>query len=178
MTKENPLSPFVKTIGVLLHIKHQNGGDKPQNTRERGQVKNRDHQWCDSLSKKSNINLTASIGILHEDSSQRVEDESTETHYVSKFIFKANNTLSITKVLLNKDLEKSQDLEADTLKIKIGEVETTRVERIKDITRLAKEPEESQEKLNPKEGNTPPRPYHLRDKLAAEEQGTSSTSKW
>jgi len=60
-----------------------------------------------SSNKRFNINLATLMRASHEDLSQRVKNESTKTHYVSKFIFKVNNTLSVTKVFLNKDLDKS-----------------------------------------------------------------------
>lgn len=78
-----------------------------------------------------------------------MEDESKETHYVSKFVFKVNNTLYITKVSLNKDPKKSQDLEAHTWKTEISEVRTTGAEWIEDITRLARELEEEPKEVKP-----------------------------
>jgi len=97
-----------------------------------------------SPSRKHNVNIAALVRSLHEDPSLRTRDESTNTHYVSRFVFKVNNTLSVTKVSLNKDPKKLQDLEAHTLKAQINEVKTTGAERIKDITKLAKELEEKQ----------------------------------
>lgn len=67
-----------------------------------------------ALSKKFNIELAAMIRALHEDLGQRVKDESTKTQYISKFILKVNNTLLVTKVVLNKDPKKSHELEAHT----------------------------------------------------------------
>jgi len=116
-----------------------------------------------SSRKKSSFDLAASIRALHKDPAQRVEDESTKTHYVSKFAFKVNNTLSITKVSLKKDPKKSLDLEVHTLKTEIGEVRTTRAEQIEDITRLAKELEEIQKKSNHEEEDTLPEPCRPRE---------------
>lgn len=68
-----------------------------------------------SLSQKANVDLAALMRTLHEDPNLRIRDQSTKTHYMSRFVFKVNSTLSITKVSLNKDLTKSQDLGAHTL---------------------------------------------------------------
>lgn len=87
--------------------------------------------------------LVASMRALHEDPGQRVEDESTNTHNVSRFVFKVNSMLLVTKVSLNKDQEKFQDLEAQTLKAEIDKVKTIGAKRIRDTTRLAKELEEN-----------------------------------
>lgn len=75
--------------------------------------------------------LVASMRVLHKDPGQRVKDESTKTHYVSRFIFKVNNTLSITRVSLNKNLKESHELEAQMLKSEIGKVETTKASGLK-----------------------------------------------
>lgn len=58
-------------------------------------------------------------------------------------MFKVNNTLSITKVFMNKNPEKSQEMRAQTLKMKIDQIWTTGAERTREITRLAKELEEN-----------------------------------
>lgn len=49
------------------------------------------------------FNLATSIRALHEDPDQRVKDESTKTHYMSRFIVKVNNTLFVTRISMNKD---------------------------------------------------------------------------
>lgn len=56
---------------------------------------------------KLSFDLATSMSALHTNPSQRVEDESTETHHVSRFVFKVNNTLFVAKVFLDKDLKKS-----------------------------------------------------------------------
>jgi len=95
-------------------------------------------------SQKHNVDIAVEIRSLHADPILRTRDESTDTHYVGKFMFKVNNTFSITKVSLNKDPEKPRDLEAHTLKAQINKVKTTRAERFKDIIKLAKELKEKQ----------------------------------
>jgi len=97
------------------------------------------------------FDLAALMMAGHEDRDQTVHNESTKTHYVNRFVFKVNNTLSVTKVFTNKDPEKSQDMEVRTLKTEIGDVKTTRMKRIKEITRLAKELEENHEKASREE---------------------------
>lgn len=86
----------------------------------------------------SRIRLTIDLAALmrggHEGRDWVAHDESTATHYVNRFMFKFNNTLSVTRVFTNKDPEKSQDMRAQTLKEKIGEVKATGDERIKEIT--------------------------------------------
>lgn len=65
---------------------------------------------------------------LHEDPNQKVRDKSMESHHVNRFVFKVNNTLSVTRVFMNKDPKKSQDLEARTVRMEIDEVKTSRAE--------------------------------------------------
>ena len=100
---------------------------------------------------EAHVDIAALVRSLHKDPNLRTRDESTNTHYVSRFVFKVNNTLSVTKFSLNKDPKKPQDLEAHTLKAQINEVKTTRAERIKDITKLAKELEEKQGEIGQEE---------------------------
>ena len=90
------------------------------------------------------IDLAALMRARHEGCDRTIHDESTETHYINWFVFKVNNTLSITRVFTNKDPEKSQDMRAHTLKIEIDEIKTIGVKHIREITRLAKELEEKQ----------------------------------
>lgn len=52
----------------------------------------------------------------------------------------------------------------------IGKIETVGAEKIRDISRLTKELEESQERPSPEGASTLPNPYHPQDKVAAEEQ--------
>ena len=66
-------------------------------------------------------------------------------------MFKVNNTLSITRLFLNKDPEKPQDLEAHTLKAQIDEVSTTEPERTRDILKLAEELEEKRGEVGQEE---------------------------
>ena len=124
-----------------------------------------------SPSRKHNVDIAALVRSLHEDPSLRTRDESTNTHYVSRFVLKVNNTLSVTKVSLNKGPKKPQDLEAHTLKAQTNEVKTTGVKRIKDITKLAKELEERQEKLSLEGDTTSFNPDLLQDQVAAGGQG-------
>jgi len=97
---------------------------------------------------KHNVDIATLIRSLHEDPNLRARDESTNTHYVSRFVFEVNNTLSVTKVALNKDPEEPQDLEARTLRIETDDVKTTGALRIRGISKLAKELEERQGKLS------------------------------
>lgn len=76
---------------------------------------------------------------LHVDPSLRARDKSTDAHYVSRFVFKVNNTFFVTRVSLNRDPEKPQDLEAHTLKNETDEVKSTGVEQIRNVIKLAKE---------------------------------------
>lgn len=80
---------------------------------------------------------------MHKYLIKRVEYELKETHYVRKYIFKANNTFSITRVFLKEYPKKYQDLESHTLKIKSSEVKNTGVEWIKGIIVLAHELEKT-----------------------------------
>jgi len=102
-------------------------------------------------SREHTVDIAAEIRAQHVDPSMRVRDESTDTHYVSRFVFKVNNTLSVTRLFLNKDPEKPQDLEAHTLKAQIGEVSTTEPERTRDILKLAEELEEKQREIGQEE---------------------------
>jgi len=81
-----------------------------------------------SPSQKNNVDIIALIRTLHEDLSLRIKDESTNNYYVSRFMFKVNNTLSITRVSLSKDPKKLQDLEVHILKTETDKVKTTRAE--------------------------------------------------
>lgn len=94
------------------------------------------------------FDLATTMRALYKDPSQKVKDESTEAHRVSWFVFKVNNTLLVTRVFMNKDLEKSQDWEARIVRIENGEVKTTGAERIRDITRMVEELEKSQRKTS------------------------------
>jgi len=102
-------------------------------------------------SREYTVDLAVEIRAEHADPSMRVRNESTDTHYVSRFVFKVNNTLSVTRLFLNKDLEKPQDLEAHTLKAQIGEVSITEPERTRDILKLAEELEEMQGEVGQEE---------------------------
>jgi len=124
-----------------------------------------------SPNNKFNINFAALMRESHEDPSQKGKNESTETHYVRKFIFKVNNTLSITKVFLDKDSEKSQDLEAHTQNMEIGKIETIGAEHIKELRRITKEVEKSQKKQSLEEDNMLPRSYHPQDRVITQEPG-------
>ena len=97
------------------------------------------------------FDLAALMRAGNEGCEQTIHDESTETYYVNRFVFKVNNTLSVTRVFTNKDHEKSQDMRAQTLKAEIGDVKTTGVEHIIEIIRLAKELEENQGKARQQE---------------------------
>jgi len=120
--------------------------DKPNTRTSKQEDETRKDLIMDNASPswEHNVDIAALGRSLHEDPRLRTRDESTNTHYESRFVFKVNNTLSITRVSLNKDSKKPQDLETHTVKAQINEVKTAGVERIEDITKLSKELEEKQ----------------------------------
>jgi len=95
---------------------------------KREKIKQKEVATTDGASskKKTNIDLAAMIRTSHEDPSQMMKYEYTKTHYVSKFIIRVNNTLTVTKVLLNRDPKASQDLEAHTQTMVIGKIKASK----------------------------------------------------
>lgn len=56
------------------------------------------------------FDLVTSMRALHEDHGQKEKDESIKTYYLSRLIFKINNTPFITIIFMNKDPKKSPRL--------------------------------------------------------------------
>lgn len=99
------ISLFQTQIILVLILCSKMVKPNPDSPKQEGEIEGGMTTSDTSPRQRHNAHIISLVILLHEDPSLRARNESTNTHYVSRFIFRVNNTLSITKFALNKYLE-------------------------------------------------------------------------